>query len=356
MAAIPTGALLGASAIGGAANLIGGFIGNSQVSKEASKQRQWAENMWHMQNAYNSPSAMIGRGLNPYITPSASQAGSVTAGAAAAPQPYQLGQGIAQGINSVTAYLGQLAQTKKATAEAALIEKDTSWKDALNQAYMDKALGDTNYKNMMSRGYWTKERAELSAQLGLTTEAVNLANLRQAGLLMQAQEAYTILQSDAQRVLNKYLDKQQQADLLNKAATYQLLVSQGRLTRAQAETELTKQMLNNAQANKIRVETMPTSTAAAVFDAMEASSIYQSEDSRYKSRQQDYKLDREVKQWHKRRMVWDGINGSINAVGNVIGSLNPLRLFKSGNSVGNGNIFTISNPNGRYGYYDSTYR
>lgn len=341
---------------GAVGNIIGGISSQSFARKEAQKQREWTEMMWNKQNEYNSPEKMIERGLNPYLNPQAGIASSVSAGAQAnQPEPFNIGSGISQGVSSVSAYLGQLAQSKRATAEAGLIDKETSWKDALNQAYLDKALGDTNYKNMMSRGFWTKERAELSAQLGLSTEAVNLANLKQAGLLMQAQEAYTILQADAQKVLNKYLDKQQQADLLNKAASYQLLIDQGRLTRRQAETEVTKQILNDAQARKIKVETMPDSVARSVFDAMEATSIYQRDESRFKTSKRDYKLDRSLKYARRNTMYWNSVNGSVNAVGNLISSFNPLKgLFRSGNSVGN--TFTIDNPNGRYGYWDSSYR
>lgn len=339
--------------VGAAANILGGMSSQDFASQEAEKQRRWAERMWRLQNDYNSPQSMISRGLNPYLNPQAGVAGSVSAGAQAnQPEPFNVGSGIAQGINSVSAYLGQLAQSKKATAEAGLISKETDWKDALNQAYLDKALGDTNYKNIAQRGFWTKERAELSAQLGLSIEAVNLANLKQAGLLMQAQEAYTILQSDAQKVLNKYLDKQQQADLLNKAASYQLLIDQGRLTRRQAETEVTKQILNDAQARKIKVETMPGSVARSVFDAMEATSIYQRDEARYKISKRDYKLDRSLKRAKRDTMYWNSVNGSVNAVGNLIGQLNPFKWFgKSGNSIGN----SFSIPKGKYGYFDSSY-
>ena len=40
---------------------------NAFNAAEAEKQRQWQEEMWNKNNEYNSPSAMISRGLNPYI-------------------------------------------------------------------------------------------------------------------------------------------------------------------------------------------------------------------------------------------------------------------------------------------------
>ena len=40
---------------------------NAFNAAEAEKQRQWQEEMRNKNNEYNSPSAMISRGLNPYI-------------------------------------------------------------------------------------------------------------------------------------------------------------------------------------------------------------------------------------------------------------------------------------------------
>lgn len=343
---------LAGAAAGGIANIIGIGASNNLSSKEAAKQRAWAESMWNKQNEYNSPQAMIARGLNPYLNPQAGIAQSVSQGASSTPQPYNLGTSISQGVNSVATYLSALAQSKKATAEAGLIDTQASWQDRLNQANLQKALGDTNYKNLFGRGFWTKERAELSAQLGLSNEILNLENVKQSISLMHAQEAYTILQADAQRVLNRFQTKQQTADLLNKAATYQLLIEQGRLTRRQAETEITKQVLNDAHANKIKVDTMPPSVASAVFDALAATSAYDARSARYRSHTKEYELDQSNKRADRNTKYWNSVNGSVNAIGNVIGSINPLKgLFRSGNSVGN----SFSIPKGKYGYFDSSY-
>ena len=49
---------------------------NSFNAEQAQLQRDWQERMWHMNNAYNSPDAMIARVLNPFIQGSAAMAGS----------------------------------------------------------------------------------------------------------------------------------------------------------------------------------------------------------------------------------------------------------------------------------------
>ena len=44
---------------------------NDFNAKQASLQRDWQEEMWNKNNEYNSPDAMISRGLNPFIGSSA---------------------------------------------------------------------------------------------------------------------------------------------------------------------------------------------------------------------------------------------------------------------------------------------
>ena len=63
---------------------------NSFNAQQSQLQRDWQERMWGMNNAYNSPDAMIARGLNPFIQGSAAMAGSrapASGGAAATAAP-----------------------------------------------------------------------------------------------------------------------------------------------------------------------------------------------------------------------------------------------------------------------------
>ena len=50
---------------------------NAFNAEQASLQRDWQEAMWGRNNAYNSPSAMISRGLNPFIGSSAGAGASL---------------------------------------------------------------------------------------------------------------------------------------------------------------------------------------------------------------------------------------------------------------------------------------
>ena len=65
---------------------------NAFDAQQAQVQRDWQEKMWGMNNSYNSPNAMISRGLNPFVQGSAAMAGSKSpasggAAASAAPPP-----------------------------------------------------------------------------------------------------------------------------------------------------------------------------------------------------------------------------------------------------------------------------
>ena len=80
---IAAGASLAGNAIGAASNnktnrtSIAINRENNQFNAEQARiQRDWQEEMWNMNNSYNSPNAMISRGLNPFIQGSAAMAGS----------------------------------------------------------------------------------------------------------------------------------------------------------------------------------------------------------------------------------------------------------------------------------------
>ena len=63
---------------------------NAFNAEQAQIQRDWQTRMWGLNNSYNSPHAMISRGLNPFVQGSAAMAGSrspASGGAAATAAP-----------------------------------------------------------------------------------------------------------------------------------------------------------------------------------------------------------------------------------------------------------------------------
>ena len=58
-------------------------LNRSFQREEAKKTRNWQEEMWNKQNEYNSPEAMISRGLNPFTQSASGTGASVPTGAQA---------------------------------------------------------------------------------------------------------------------------------------------------------------------------------------------------------------------------------------------------------------------------------
>lgn len=205
-------------------------------AKQARLQREWQEKMVDESREYNSPQAMISRGLNPFLQGSAAitgaGSGSAPSGATASMSPISM-QAVRPDFSSVDSALASFAQAKKAISESNQV-------DTLTPHLVKKLQGDTNYRNIGigDSGYWNKDTGRISAELDQSLERQQLENAVTAGKLSAAQTSQIYLQSDAQAVLNKYMDVQQQADLFTKSQYLYNLIQQGVLTEKQVQTEI----------------------------------------------------------------------------------------------------------------------
>lgn len=231
--------------------------------REAQKQRDWQEKMIDESREYNSPDAMIARGLNPFMSGSSAQTGagvSSPSGAqasAANPIPYQA---FHPDFSSVDTALASFAQAKKLISESNQI-------NAITPYMIDKMKGDTNYRQIGigESGYWNKETGRISAELDQSMERQQLDNAVTAGKLSAAQTTQIYLQSDAQAVLNKYMDAQQQADLFTKSQYLYNLVQQGALTEKQVQTEIQRAIQIAVQTQGLKIH---NKIAAGTADAL----------------------------------------------------------------------------------------
>lgn len=235
-------------------------LNRSFQRQEAQKTRDWQLEMWNKQNEYNSPEAMISRGLNPFINGSSGTGASVPTGAQAGSVSTPSMQAPHFDFSSVDQALASFAQAKKALSESKQI-------DTLTPYMVDKILGDTNYKNIGvgQSGYWNKETGRISAELDQSMERQQLENAVTAGKLSAAQSTQIYLQSDAQAIMNKYMDAQQQADLFTKAQYLYNLVQQGALTEKQVQTELQRAIQISAQ---VQGQKISNKIAAGTADAL----------------------------------------------------------------------------------------
>lgn len=224
---------------------------NAFNAQQAQIQRDWQEKMWGMNNSYNSPNAMISRGLNPFVQGSAAMAGSrspASGGASASASSAPSLQAFRPDFSDVGTALASMAQ-----ARAAMLNAEQN--AALTPYKMQQILGDTNYRNIGigQSGYWNASTGRRSALLDQSKEYQELRNMEFAGRLTSAQESQILLDSHAQQILNKYLDEQQQADLFIKGQTLANLYAQGALSEAQYKNQMAQAVKTSAETNGIRI-------------------------------------------------------------------------------------------------------
>lgn len=225
---------------------------NAFNADQAGIQRQWQTDMWNRNNLYNSPDAMVSRGLNPFIQGSAAMAGSrspASGGASATAAPVPSMQAYKPNFSDIGSALASVAQ-----ARASMINAEQN--AALTPYRIEKLRGDTDYRNIGvgESGYWNASTGRESALLDQSKEYQELRNMEFAGRLTSAQEAQILLDSEAQQVLNKYLDQNQQADLFIKGQTLANLFAQGALTEAQYKHEMLKAVKTSVETNGLRIQ------------------------------------------------------------------------------------------------------
>ena len=322
---------------------------NSFNAEQAQIQRDWQQQMWDMNNAYNSPDAMITRGLNPFIQGSAAMAGSkapASGGAAATAAPVPSMQAFRPNFSNVFNSLASLAQAKKAQSESNNI-------DAITPQIANYYKGMTNWKNLAigESGYWNKETGRISASLDQSTEAQELKNLQFAERLSAAQETQILLNSDAQRILNRYLDEQQQADLFIKGQTLTNLQLNGALTEKQIQTELQRAILTAAQASGQKISNdIAAKTADSLIKASNAAYQLQYRDASYdsanvklrkhvqyntaKAQQKLYEYGADLARKKGRTHYWESVSQGLSSIasgaGNFIGAFRPgANIFRN---------------------------
>ena len=329
---------------------------NAFNADQAAIQRQWQTDMWNLNNLYNSPSAMISRGLNPFIQGSAAMAGSrspASGGVAATAAPVPSMQAYKPNFSNVFQSLASLAQAKASEASARESGVRSDQIATITPLLSDYYRGLTNWKNLAigSSGYWNQETGRISAALDQSTEAQNLKNAQFAERISAAQETQILLNSEAQRIMNKYMDENQQADLFIKAQTLINLQTQGALTEKQIQTEIQRAILVAAEASGKKIDNRVASeTANSLIRAANASNELQYRDSTYdyknvklrkhteyhtsmanqKAAEYGADLIRKQGRTHYWESVARGIGSIASGAGNFIGTFRPgANIFRN---------------------------
>lgn len=351
--------IVGGSLISAGADFLGNLIGlgsqnhqnavNQQIQREQNQfnaeqaqiSRDYQTWMWNKTNEYNSPLEMLRRGLNPFLQGKGSQASNVGGSAQAQAAPMPSYQAFKPDFSSVASGIASFAQAYAATQES-------DRQSALMPYMINRMIGDTNWRNIgvHDSGYWNKDTGRLSAQLDQSKEQQELNNMQMSARLTQAQEAQILLSADAQQILNRYMDENQQADLFIKGQTLANLYAQGALTDAQFETEMARAVQLNVQTAGQRISNdIARSTAKDLIRATNASHrlMYNSAvvDNAYlkENKKLDYHIkyyDKEIQRKTNRSFYFDKTIGVGTRIGNMIGlgrlSVLPYRSANKGPS------------------------
>lgn len=326
---------------------------NAFNAEQSQLQRDWQEDMWNKNNEYNSPEAMISRGLNPFIGSSAGAGVSrspASGGAAATAAPVPSMQAFRPSFSNVFQSLASLAEAKASESSARESGARANQIDALTPLLSDYYRGLTDWKNLAigESGYWNKATGRISAALDQSQEAQALTNAEFAGRIAAAQETQIMLNSDAQRVLNNYLDSQQQADLFIKAQTLVNLKLSGKLTEAQVQTELQKAINLSVDSTGKKIQNdISAATSKSLIKAATASYELQYRDSTYDyknvklrkhteyrtamANQAAAKYGADLVRKQSRTHYWDSVSRGLGSIasgsGNVVGAYNRAFSF-----------------------------
>lgn len=355
--------------VSGIASVGSSFLGGLFGANEAKKNRDFQLEMWNMQNEYNKPinwrKRMEEAGFNPY---NALDGGSGIGQSSTLPQGSQgptvePAINLAQGASDITQAFANLANARKAIAGAQGQEITNGW--------LPYTLGgNVDYKNLAigQSGYWNKSRGYQMAELDQSKEKQEFLNLQYAQKLMQSQETLTNLQADAQGIMNKYVDADNQANLAIKAQNLVNMVKTGALTEAQASREIaqTVEIYARAKGQKISNE-IAGKTAAAIISSTIATNSLSAKEARtdmlnfkqlYKNKyERDYFKTRisekEMKNFDRNARM-QRFNQFFTGVGNAIGGYGIYRSGSRSYSTydGQGTFNAPSRHSKRY--YDST--
>lgn len=228
-------------------------------TSEREASQQWNLDQWNRENAYNDPSAQRARmeaaGFNPYNMNI--DAGSAsTSGAQSSPGSGS--QASASQVPSLPAYTGYTADFQNVASGIAQIGSAiSSGIDArLTSVYGDDLMKANIMSKIGGNSEWLTDVYKLGRQneapnlLGIDLRKKRLENLSTEADIKVALAQGTLLglQAEGQRIINKFMPAQQQAEFFLKTANAFAQYKAGKLSEAQVKTQIKQQALLEAQA------------------------------------------------------------------------------------------------------------
>lgn len=230
---------------------------NFQTSEREASQ-QWNLDQWNRENAYNDPSAQRARmdaaGFNPYNmnidTGSASTSGAQSS-------PGSGSQATASQMPSLPAYTGYASDFQSIASGIAQIGSAvSSGIDAnLTSIYGDDLMKADIMSKIGGNSEWLTDVYKFGRQneapnlLGIDLRKKRLENLSTETDIKVALAQGTLLglQAEGQRLVNKFIPAQQQAEFFLKTANAFAQYKAGKLSETQVKTQIKQQALLEAQ-------------------------------------------------------------------------------------------------------------
>lgn len=251
-------------------------------TSEREASQQWNLDQWNRENAYNDPSAQRARmeaaGFNPYNmnidTGSASTSGAQSS-------PGSGSQASASQVPNLPAYTGYasdfqsvasgIAQIGSAVASGINAKLTSTYGDDLMKAdIMSKIGGNSEW---LTDAYKLGRQNEAPNLLGIDLRKKRLENLSTETDIKVALAQGTLLglQAEGQKIVNKFMPAQQQAEFFLKTANAFAQYKAGKLSESQIKTQIKQQALLEAQTVGQKLSNkMATRLADYQFKAMAA--------------------------------------------------------------------------------------
>lgn len=333
---------------------------NFQTSEREASQ-QWNLDQWNRENAYNDPSAQRARmeaaGFNPYNMNIDAGSGS-TSGAQSVPGSGSSAS--ASQVPSLPAYTGYSADFHNVASGIAQIGSAiSSGIDArLTSAYGDDLMKADIMSKIGGNSEWLTDAYKLGRQneapnlLGIDLRKKRLENLSTETDIKVALAQGTLLglQAEGQRIVNKFMPAQQQAEFFLKTANVFAQYKAGKLSEAQVKTQIKQQALleaqtagqklNNRMASRLanyqfRAMAAEYRANAAYYngfynDAWQAGiskatqARYESNAARIAAQMSEIFKDREKSSWRNNSVYYnieELLKGILGSVGSVVGPL-----------------------------------
>lgn len=328
-------------------------MNNEFNAAEAEKARQFQLDMWNKTNEYNTASAQRTRleeaGLNPYLMMNGGSAGTAQSSGSSVP---------ASAASPLSMQRQDFSGLSNALSSALQISNQTKETNAVVQNLQSqKSLADAQANSILSNVDWWKlgpEYKKWSQMTGLSrvglqyqTDRQNLRNMTWSGNLIQAQRLGVLLDNNAKKTVNKYLDEGQQLQLDLLASQYYDSMASGHLKYQQAKSEITKRILMSAEANGYRINNrIAEETADSYIKALNAenaasfdinSSFTEGKDTYVPASVLKARMEALQSKWQFDKRYWtEGLN-ALGTVGNAIGSAGNLRKRPAPNTYIYGN-------------------